>query len=86
MGNHLAIATVTAALRQAIQNAMTADGLGGTAQNLKGENFEFPKPKKKFVPREKVSKKASAAAAEGEAPAAGAPAAAAPEAPAKDAE
>jgi large subunit ribosomal protein L15 len=61
-------------------------GLGGTAQNLKGENFEFPKPKKKFVPREKVSKKAAAAAAEGEAPAAGAPAAAAPEAPAKDAE
>ena len=26
---------------------------GGTAQNLKGEAFEFPKPKKKFVPREK---------------------------------
>jgi large subunit ribosomal protein L15 len=25
---------------------------GGTAQNLKGEAFEFPKPKKKFVPRE----------------------------------
>src|SRR3954463_2242753 len=47
-------------------------GLGGTAQNLKGENFEFPKPKKKFVPREKVSKKAVAAAAveEGAAPAA----------------
>ena len=60
-------------------------GLGGAAQNLKGETFEFPKPKKKFVPREKVSKKA-AAAAEGEAPTAGAPAAAAPEAPAKDAE
>jgi len=54
--------------------------LGGAAQNLKGENFEFPKPKKKFVPREKVSKKVAAAAAEGEAPAA------APEAPAKDAE
>lgn len=32
MGNHLAIATVTAALRQAIQNAINADGLGGTAQ------------------------------------------------------
>jgi large subunit ribosomal protein L15 len=26
---------------------------GGSAQNLKGENFEFPKPKKKFVKREK---------------------------------
>jgi large subunit ribosomal protein L15 len=25
---------------------------GGTAQNIKGEAFEFPKPKKKFVPRE----------------------------------
>lgn len=56
-------------------------GLGGAAQNLKGESFEFPKPKKKFVPREKVAKKI--AAAEAEAPAAGA---AAPEAPAKDAE
>jgi large subunit ribosomal protein L15 len=30
---------------------------GGTAQNLKGETFEFPKPKKKFVPREPVKKK-----------------------------
>jgi len=59
--------------------------LGGAAQNLKGEAFEFPKPKKKFIPREKAPKKV--AAAEGEAaPAAGAPAAAAPEAPAKDAE
>jgi large subunit ribosomal protein L15 len=49
--------------------------LGGTAQNLKGEAFEFPKPKKKFVPREKVSKKAAAAATEeGAAPAAPAPA------------
>jgi large subunit ribosomal protein L15 len=26
---------------------------GGTAQNIKGEAFEFPKPKKKFIPREK---------------------------------
>jgi len=26
---------------------------GGTAQNAKGEAFEFPKPKKKFIPREK---------------------------------
>jgi large subunit ribosomal protein L15 len=50
------------------------NGLGGAAQNLKGEAFEFPKPKKKFVPREKVSKKAAAAeaapAAEGAPPAA----------------
>jgi large subunit ribosomal protein L15 len=29
---------------------------GGTAQNLKGAAFEFPKPKKKFIPREKVKK------------------------------
>jgi large subunit ribosomal protein L15 len=29
---------------------------GGTVQNLKGETFEFPKPKKKFIPREKVKK------------------------------
>jgi large subunit ribosomal protein L15 len=29
---------------------------GGTAQNVKGEIFEFPKPKKKFVPREAVKK------------------------------
>ena len=27
---------------------------GGTAQNLKGEAFEFPKPKKKFVPRKEA--------------------------------
>jgi large subunit ribosomal protein L15 len=45
--------------------------LGGAAQNLKGENFEFPKIKKKFVPREKPTKKAAAEAAPaGEAPAA----------------
>jgi len=36
---------------------------GGTAQNSKGESFEFPKPKKKFIPREKP-KKAAAAEAE----------------------
>ena len=64
---------------------------GGTAQNLKGEAFEFPKPKKKFVPREASAakkgggggKKREAAAAEG-APteAAASPAVpAAPEAP-----
>jgi large subunit ribosomal protein L15 len=29
---------------------------GGTAQNAKGEAFAFPKPKKKFVPREAVKK------------------------------
>jgi large subunit ribosomal protein L15 len=53
--------------------------LGGSAQNLKGEAFEFPKPKKKFVPREKVSKKAAAAAAADEgAPTPAAPAAEAP--------
>lgn len=42
---------------------------GGTAQNPKGEAFEFPKPKKKFVPREtdKKSKKAEAAPAEADA-------------------
>ena len=39
---------------------------GGTAQNLKGEAFEFPKPKKKFVKREapKKSKQAEAPAEE----------------------
>ena len=52
--------------------------LGGAAQNLKGEAFEFPKPKKKFVPREKVSKKAAAAAAAEEGAAAPAPAGEAP--------
>jgi len=57
---------------------------GGSAQNLKGEAFEFPKPKKKFVPREAGAgggkKKKPAAAAAEEAPAAegAAPAAAAP--------
>ena len=30
--------------------------LGGIAQNAKGEVFEFPKPKKKFIPREAVKK------------------------------
>lgn len=44
---------------------------GGAAQNLKGETFEFPKPKKKFIPREPVKKpKADAKGeAEGAAPA-----------------
>jgi large subunit ribosomal protein L15 len=56
-------------------------GLGGAAQNLKGEAFEFPKPKKKFVPREKPSKKAAAAAAAAEEGAAAAPAGGGGEAP-----
>jgi large subunit ribosomal protein L15 len=30
---------------------------GGSAQNLKGEAFEFPRPKKKFIPREAGAKK-----------------------------
>lgn len=49
---------------------------GGQAQNLKGEAFEFPKPKKKFVPREGAAKKGKKAAAE--TPAEGAAAAEAP--------
>ena len=55
---------------------------GGAAQNLKGEAFEFPKPKKKFVPREggAAAKKSKKAAAPDEAPAA----AAAPAAPAAE--
>lgn len=49
---------------------------GGTAQNLKGEAFAFPKPKKKFVKREggasagKKSKKAAAEESPAAAPAA----------------
>src|SRR5688500_4239073 len=31
---------------------------GGTAQNLKGDTFEFPKPKKRFVKRDKAAGKA----------------------------
>jgi large subunit ribosomal protein L15 len=54
---------------------------GGTAQNLKGEAFEFPKPKKKFVPREPVKKKVVV-----EESAEAKPAGAKPEAPAKPAE
>jgi len=56
---------------------------GGTPQNLKGETFAFPKPKKKFVKRigeAKVGKK-KAEAAEGAAPAAATPEAPAAEAP-----
>ena len=64
---------------------------GGAAQNVKGEPFEFPKPKKKFVPREaaaggqKKSKKAAAAAEEAPAAEGSAPAAAAPEGEKKEA-
>ena len=50
---------------------------GGTAQNLKGATFEFPKPKKKFIPREPV-KKSKVADSE---PAAAAPPSEAPKAP-----
>jgi large subunit ribosomal protein L15 len=49
---------------------------GGAAQNVKGEAFEFPKPKKKFVKRDK-KKAAPAAAAEAPAAEVAAPAAAA---------
>jgi large subunit ribosomal protein L15 len=45
---------------------------GGAAQNSKGQPFEFPKPKKIFVPREPVKKKV--VEAEAAAPAAGEPA------------
>lgn len=61
-------------------------GAGGTAQNLKGEAFEFPKPKKKFIPREKVSgkkKQQAEAPAEGEPAKPAAPAAEAAPAPAE---
>ena len=51
---------------------------GGSAQNLKGEAFEFPKPKKKFVPREGGAGKKKKPAAAEEAPAPAAPEGAAP--------
>ena len=45
--------------------------LGGVAQTVKGIAFEFPKPKKKFIPRVPVKKiKLDDAPAEGAAPAA----------------
>jgi large subunit ribosomal protein L15 len=61
---------------------------GGAAQTPKGEAFEFPKPKKKFVKRDKVKKpkagdEAPAPTAEGGAPASAVPAPAA-EAPAPE--
>jgi large subunit ribosomal protein L15 len=40
---------------------------GGSALNAKGDTYEFPKVKKKFIPRPKTAKKAEAAApAEGD--------------------
>ena len=55
--------------------------LGGTANNLKGVTFEFPKPKKKFVLRDPEKKvKAGEAEAVPAAAAAPAPAEAAPKA------
>jgi len=38
---------------------------GGAAQNLKGEDFQFPKPKTRFVPRAPKKKVAEEAPAEG---------------------
>jgi large subunit ribosomal protein L15 len=52
---------------------------GGTALNSLGQPFEFPKPKKKFVPREK-GKKAQAAPADEKQPAEASAPAAKPEA------
>jgi large subunit ribosomal protein L15 len=52
---------------------------GGMVQNARGEAFEFPKPKKKFVKRDKAKKPAAEAPAGEAAPAApAAPASAAP--------
>src|SRR5688500_10720529 len=64
---------------------------GGAAQTVKGEAFEFPKPKKKFVKRDKPKKVAggdAAPAGEGAAPQAEAkaPAGEAPAAPEQQAE
>ena len=60
---------------------------GGAANNLKGEAFAFPKPKKKFIPRDKpavVSKKKKGGDDEA-APEGGAAAAPKAEAPKSDA-
>lgn len=65
--------------RSALQKITEAGGVGN---NLKGEAFAFPKPKKKFVPREQVKKsKQTEAPAEAEAPKAEAPKPEAPKAP-----
>ncbi|MDB5303861.1 MAG: ribosomal protein [Phycisphaerales bacterium] len=53
---------------------------GGTAQNVKGEAFAFPKPKKKFIPREAVKKPKITDATEAAPATAAAPAAAESEA------
>ena len=61
---------------------------GGSAKNLKGEDFQFPKPKKKFVPRE-APKPAGGKKAKGGGeppPAEGEAKAPAPAVPAPDAE
>jgi large subunit ribosomal protein L15 len=55
--------------------------LGGTAQNSKGQPFEFPKPKKRFVKRDPVKKVKIEEPAPAEA---AAPPAAAPAAPASE--
>jgi large subunit ribosomal protein L15 len=53
---------------------------GGAAQNLKGEEFQFPKPKPRFVPRAPKKKGGQEAPAEGgEKPAEGKPESAKPE-------
>ena len=61
-------------------------GAGGTAKTVKGEDFVFPKPKKKFVPREGEQKKGKKKQqqAEAEAPPAAPTEAAAPAAPAPE--
>ncbi len=51
---------------------------GGQAQNIKGEMFEFPKPKKKFIPREVKKAKVADAPVEAAAPASAEKPAAAP--------
>jgi large subunit ribosomal protein L15 len=63
--------TIQAAWYSKAAHQMVIDA-GGTAQNAKGATFEFPKPKKVFVPREvvKKAKKSEEAPAEGEAKAA----------------
>jgi large subunit ribosomal protein L15 len=55
---------------------------GGTPQNLKGEPFQFPKPKKPFVKREGGPKKGGGRKSGGEAPPAEPATPAAPAAPA----
>jgi large subunit ribosomal protein L15 len=56
---------------------------GGSAQNMKGAAFEFPKVRKKFIPREPVKKKVVEAAEAAPAAAEDKPAPAAPTPPAE---